>query len=326
MNGRLRWAATGSMVVGVVAISWVIAEHATPPQPLSLSVLVDGGTEAMRTVDRLGKIATRIPVAEEIEIGDRIAQQLEPVPADADVEVRGGPLADAEAYLQAVVDTLAAAGGLRRPEIRYRAAILDTAVINAFAIPGGHVYITTGMLEFLENEAELAAIIGHEMAHVDLAHCIERLQYERLAEKIAGPPAEVLVSIGYRMFSIGYSDELEAEADRQGTLYAERAGYHPQAGQVLFDRLAARVGAGEERDSVGREIKGMVSDALSDYFGTHPRDRERIANFERTFAEQRFDLENRAYYLGRLNLDQMTCKRDREISGETVTGRIFDPF
>ncbi len=327
MSGRARWAAVGGMVATVGVISWVIAEHATPSQPISLAVLIDGGTEALRTVDRIGKIATRIPIDEEKRIGAEIAAK---VAADLGggprAEVRGHAFSDAEAYVQSVVDTLVAAGGLRRPEIGYRARILDADVVNAFAIPGGHVYITTGMLDLIDNEAELAAIMGHEMAHVDLGHCIERLQYERVAKKIAGPPAEVLVSLGYRMFSIGYSDELEAEADRQGTIYAERAGYHPQGGQTIFDRLERGRAAPRARDSVGAELTGLVADALGDYFGSHPAGRERIAAFERTFREQRFDFDAEVYYLGAQNLDLMVSKRERELPGETATGRIFEPF
>jgi len=326
MSGKTRWAAVGGMVATVAFISWVIAEHATPSQPLSLAVLIDGGTEALRTVDRIGKIATQIPIEEENEIGVQIAKQVEGSFGGPGGDVRGHAFSDANAYVQEVVDTLVAAGGLRRPEIEYKAKILDAGIVNAFAIPGGRVYITTGMLDFLETEAELAAIMGHEMAHVDLKHCIERLQYERVAKKIAGPPAEIMVAIGYRMFSIGYSDELESEADRQGTVYSELAGYHPQAGQVLFDRLEKERARDDRRDSLGKEVGGMVSDALGDYFGTHPAGRERVAAFERTFREQRFDLENEIYYLGEQNLDLMVCKRDRELPGEAAVGRIFEPF
>ena len=76
MSGRARWAAVGGMVATVAIISWVIAEHATPSQPLSLAVLIDGGTEALRTVDRIGKIATQIPIEEENQIGDEIAKKV----------------------------------------------------------------------------------------------------------------------------------------------------------------------------------------------------------------------------------------------------------
>jgi predicted Zn-dependent protease len=312
------------MVVVVGVITWAVTEHTTPGQPPSLAVLVDGGTEAMRTVDRLGKLATQIPIAEEIAMGEQIAAKIELSFPDIG-GARGFSLAELRPYVQAVVRELIKKGRLRRPEIPYRAEVLATDTVNAFAIPGGHVYITTGMLDLLESEAELAAIMGHEIAHVDLKHCIERLQYEVVARKIGGRPAEAMVSIGYLLLSVGFSDELEAEADRQGTLYAERTGYHPQAGQLVFARLREHFADNRQhRDSVDAEISGMLADALGDYFGTHPAGDERVASFERVFREHGIDVDSGRYYIGVKNLEELTPRTTRAWESEMVSGRIYE--
>jgi predicted Zn-dependent protease len=312
-----RWVLVGVMAAGVAVLAWLIAEHATPGQPLSLSVLVDGTTETLRTVDRVGQVLTQVPIEEEVEVGDEIATKVA-----WDFHVLEDPVRTA--YVQAIVDTLATKGRLRRPALTYHARILDHPMVNAFAIPGGHVYVTTGMLAFVESEAELAAIMGHEMAHVDLKHCIERVQYGLLARKVGGTPAEAMVSVGYQLISIGYSSELEAEADRQGTIFIERAGYHPQATQKVFARLLQREGRpAAPRDDVAGEVGGMLKDALGDYFGSHPEGQERLTALDRVIREQRFDLAHTSYYLGRSNLATLTPRSRSDLPAERVTGTIY---
>ncbi len=317
MPDRLRLLLVVAMVVLVAGLTWVIAEHATVGQPLSLAVLVDGGSEALRTLDRVGQVLTQVSAEQEIALGAEIATKVE---AGA---LAAGDLANTQrAYVQAVVDRLVAKGRLRRPEIPYRAEIVDTEMVNAFAIPGGRVYITTGMLAFLRSEAELAAIMGHEMAHVDLKHCIERIQYELVAKQVGGRLVEAMIGAGYALVSIGYADELEAEADRQGVLFAQRAGYHPQAGQVVFARLRAAEGGEARRDSLGAEVGGMVADAFGDYFATHPKSDERLRNFDEVYRRQRIDVTARAY-LGRQNYLTWTPMTTSAFPDEYVSRAIY---
>src|SRR2546428_10733946 len=143
------------------------------------------------------------------------------------------------------------------------------------------------MLALVESDAELAAIIGHEIAHVDLGHCIERIQYEEVARRLGGKPVATLVAIGAYFFSIGYADNEEADADRQGIIYAEKVGYHPQAGQLVFARLRDQLGEHEVRHhNIAGEVEDMVAGALEDYFSTHPPSSVRIDNYDRVFREQ----------------------------------------
>ncbi|MCB1053147.1 MAG: M48 family metalloprotease, partial [Acidobacteria bacterium] len=77
------------------------------------------------------------------------------------------PNEEDQAYLRAVMETLQEGAELRRSGFSYQIFLLDLPYVNAFALPGGYVYVTRGLLAEAESEAELASVIGHEMAHVD---------------------------------------------------------------------------------------------------------------------------------------------------------------
>lgn len=315
--GRL--AALLALAGAVGAVFWVLARRPTPDQPMSLEVVTDRGTEAMQLVDRFGKIVTRLPVREEIELGRVLADRMA-----AGYRARPGhSLAEFQGYVREVVRLLAAEGGLRRPEIPYEARVLPTDLVNAYALPGGFVFVTSGLLELIESEAELAAVLGHEIAHVDLGHCVERIQYQVRARAAAGWPLELMVAIGSELWTVGFADELEAEADRRGALYGERAGYHPEAAAVALERLAAlQQGEPPSRDRFDQEVIDMLRAAVGDYFATHPPAAERLAILERSWREQRFDLERGSYYLGRRNYELRIARSRQAFPEERITGRL----
>jgi predicted Zn-dependent protease len=96
--------------------------------------------------------------------------------------------------------------------------------INAFAVPGGHVYVGEGLLALMDSEDELAAVIGHEIEHIDHYHCAERVQQQQALRKI---PLGELVALPVEIFEAGYSKDQELEADREGTRLSVQAGYSP---------------------------------------------------------------------------------------------------
>src|SRR6266478_5626460 len=99
-------------------------------------------------------------------------------------------------------------------------------LINAFALPGGHVYVGGGLLSLMDSEDELAAVIGHEIEHIDHYHCADRAQQEQALRKI---PLGGLVALPIEVFEAGYSKDQELEADREGTHLAAQAGYSATA-------------------------------------------------------------------------------------------------
>ena len=195
---------------------------------VDLRSVVEIWGDLVRDVDRVGLTITRVSAKREMEIGRKIEEEMLRKRRHADNGL--------QAYVAGVGATLARHA--QRKGISYRFYVLDSTVINAHATPGGGVYVTTGMLNFLQSEAELAAILGHEINHVDLKHCIERLQYELAARKIVGDDLAGIVRIGYWMGGVGFNEQQELEADAGGVILAAKAEYDPRAGIAFHERMA----------------------------------------------------------------------------------------
>src|SRR5439155_14541203 len=122
-------------------------------------------------------------------------------------------------------------------------------------------------LDFLRSEAELAAILGHEMAHVDLRHCVERYQYEAALGKVGLREVGQLAELTRRVLATGYNKYQEVEADAQGVRVSVEAGYAPEAGAEVFERLAARFG--ERRPPRATTPVGEVAQAAAEAMGSY---------------------------------------------------------
>ena len=169
-----------------------------------------------------------------------------------------------------------------RPALAYAVVVLDSAEINAFAVPGGYVFVSRGMLATIRDEAELAGALAHEIAHIAKRHALEIIQKTRLASGLAqtafaladADPAELDSLVAFStdlVFNRGLGRELEGEADKLALTYAQRAGYPPQAFADLIARLAERA------RRAPRELE-MLS--------THPDPGERAERVARLAAEQ----------------------------------------
>ena len=208
--------------------------------------------------------------------------------------------------------------------MRFTVELVENPRINAFALPGGHLYVTTAMLDTLQTEAEAASVLGHEMAHVDLGHCIGRYQYELQAKKLGGEPLGAMASLGAGLMLQGYQDEQELEADRWGMRLAAAAGYHPQAGELLFQRILDRGSQNPLPNSIPGEAVGAVLDGLEDYFASHPPNAVRIQNLERAIREDRIDVDQGWFYQGKENRKLLQSREQKEFPEEYSQGRISD--
>ena len=179
------------------------------------------------TVKNVGKAVKDIEEPEEISIGRDVASRL----------LGAAPLVPDPAlqrYVNHVGRWLAAQ--TERPHLPWQFGVLDHANVNAFAVPGGTIFITRGLLEKMRSEAELAGVLGHEIAHVLRRHHLKAIQKgaqtalagEGLSTALrdrAGPARDKLIAFGTEMYSRGLDKSDELEADRLGVVIAARAGY-----------------------------------------------------------------------------------------------------
>lgn len=177
------------------------------------------------------------------------------------------------ARIRAVGQRVVRAAGLDNRPWDY-AVLIDEAP-NAFVLPGGHIGVTVGLLDLVDNDDQLAAVIGHEAGHVVAQHAAERYSQSvttKLLLGVAGAAAGTSTDLGRNLGSYGgnatkylfllpFSRKHELEADRLGVDYMQRAGYRPQESVTLWRKMAALGGASGQPEIAS----------------THPSDASRIA-------------------------------------------------
>ncbi|MCC6208155.1 MAG: M48 family metalloprotease [Gammaproteobacteria bacterium] len=221
---------------------------------------------------------------DEIELGSEAHAQI--------VRQFGGAYEDPalQDYARRVGERIAA--NSHRKELSYHFTVLDSSEVNAFALPGGYIYITRGLLAYLNSEAELAAVLGHEIGHVTARHSVRQISGTRAAQ-IGYTIGSVLLpelgnQIGQGLFNVlggaitsGYGREHELEADRLGAGYLARSGYDPRAmlkvlevlkNQEVYERQLATEG--------GRQPK-----IYHGVFASHPSSDKRLQEAV-AYAEQ----------------------------------------
>ncbi|SYZ73663.1 Peptidase M48 Ste24p [Candidatus Zixiibacteriota bacterium] len=174
---------------------------------------------------------------QEVAIGDEM---------DSSIQAENRILKDTlwQQYVNTIGQKIVA--GCDRKDLTYHFAIIDTNLVNAFATPGGYVFLYTGLLKQMDNEAELAAVMAHEISHVVARHGIKRLQAAMgvsiLEQLVFGNDPGALkaaVNVGMGLTFASYSRENENEADSYGIQYMIKAGYDPSGAITMFEKLAA---------------------------------------------------------------------------------------
>jgi predicted Zn-dependent protease len=186
--------------------------------------------------------------------------------------------------LQRYVDRLGKSLAARseRPNLPWTFAVVDDASINAFALPGGFIYVTRGLMSHVSSEAELAGVLGHEIGHVTGRHQVNQLSKQQLTQlgltlgMILSPEARQYGDIanlagGLMFLKFGRDDE--RQADDLGLRYLSSTGYPPQAMSEVFGMLS-RVSAAE----------GEGQGRLPSWLATHPNPEERQARMETHYA------------------------------------------
>ena len=207
---------------------------------------------------------------QEIAMGKRYhSQVLQQIPPYQDVEL--------QAYVQRIGDSLSTKS--HRPNLVYRFTILDSPDINAFALPGGYIYINRGLMAYLSSEEELAAVLGHEIGHVTARHSVRQYSQSQLLGIIStaiditqGRSAGNLANLASGALLSGYGREMELEADDLGAQYIAKEGYSPQGMfnvlSVLKDQEIYSKNQAEKRGQEPRSYHGV--------FASHPSNDKRL--------------------------------------------------
>ena len=185
-----------------------------------------------------------------------------------------------------------------RPEIEFRFAVLDTDIINAFAAPGGYIFITKGALKIMEDEAEMSAVLAHEIAHVTERHIVKELNIKGTEDspaaglaRILGGGTETMRVVFTQMvdkaveilFEKGLKKQDELNSDRIATITAANAGYDPAALKRYFEKISNR----EEKTEI--------------LTGTHPSFGERIDNIDSFLTKNQLSDKKQPFLKERFN-------------------------
>jgi predicted Zn-dependent protease len=192
-----------------------------------------------------------------------------------------------------------------RPNLKWRFTLLNSDIINAFATPGGYVYITRGLMALADDEAQLAGVLAHEIGHITALHHARRYGQSLLANigvvaaaAVGGRPAAEMGQLGAVSLLQSYSRDNEYESDQLGIRYLVRAGYDPRAMAGFLAKLRAHSRLNAER-------RGESPDSVDqfNYLATHPAAAARVDRAKRLAqkASVRNPMTARDIYLSKLN-------------------------
>jgi predicted Zn-dependent protease len=191
------------------------------------------------------------------------------------------------------------------PGEEFTFTVLDNAIVNAFATPGGYVYVSRGLMALAENEAELAGVIGHELGHVVARHSSQRISKATIADALSGLLGAGQIGTALSdLYLRSFSRDQELQADRLGVRYMSRAGYDPGAMTSFLAKM--RANSRLQAEIAGRDPNDVDQ---RDIMATHPRTKERV--------EQAMQLAGARTGHGILERDAYLQRIDRMIYGDS---------
>jgi predicted Zn-dependent protease len=264
--------------VGVSALYFSQRRHDSTP--VSANAVVEVVADAQRDLSRVPMRLTRLSDDEEIAIGNQLADQYSGVTAQLSPEELG-----LESYVRRVGNNLSSHARRRLPYLFH--LVPNRAMINAFSLPGGPVYVGEGLLDLMTSEDQLAAVLGHEVEHIDHYHCVERVQIEARLRNLKLGVVGALVQIPLTVWGASYNKDEELEADREGMRLAVLSGYSPYGAVTLFEKFARLHNEYIiHAQSPEQELSELAIQSLEGYFRSHPQPSERLAQANRLIAQE----------------------------------------
>ena len=207
---------------------------------------------------------------QEISLGKKYhAQVLQQTPAYKDQDLQN--------YVQKVGDSLSTKS--HRPNLFYRFTVLDSPDVNAFALPGGYIYINRGLMAYLSSEEELAAVLGHEIGHVTARHSVRQYSQSQLLSILSaavqmnsGRTAGDIVGVASGALLAGYGREMELEADELGAEYLYQDGYSTEGMMKVLSVL-------KDQEIYSKELakeRGQEPINYHGIFASHPSNDKRL--------------------------------------------------
>ena len=228
---------------------------------------------------RIGGAVKRAQQLRDIQMTEAEEQQLGAQVSEK-IRVRFGVVQDAAVHRYVALVGGALAQASSRPNLPWTFVILDTDAVNAFAAPGGFVHITRGALALIQNEAELAGVLGHELVHVIEKHTIRAIQKSKSIqmgadETLSGNAAllnKLTEQVYLDIIEKGFGRGEENESDEKGIAMVNKVGYAPQGLAAFLTRL-------QERNKDATEKRGL--------FASHPEMKERLTRLSKQISGQK---------------------------------------
>jgi beta-barrel assembly-enhancing protease len=233
---------------------------------------------------------------EEVSMGQQLHSKFE--------KESGGlyPDSQVQQYVNTVGLSVARYAG--RANLDWRFSVVNSPQVNAFAVPGGYIYVTQGLLFRLTNEAQLAGVLGHESGHIAKRHTAKQIGRTKTTQGLAtvagvvgglfgyGWAGDVTSAVG-ALSNMSYSREQEHEADTEGLRYMTQAGYNPQ-GLVQLMKILQSSGGGKgapeflsTHPNPGNRVEYLTEEIQKKYFDAAQRGELGEENFQRNIAARR---------------------------------------
>ncbi len=276
-----------AMILLISGAAIYLAQRRKVVDAVSPNAVVNVAADLQRDLTRAPMSVTRLSDQEEARIGNELVGRYGYADPYANAQ-----MAAMEKHVRDV-GLRVASHAHRKIEFNFH-LVPDPNLINAFALPGGHVFVGWGLLREMKSDDELAFVLGHEIEHIDHYHAAERVQIEAQLHKMNLDVIIAAAQIPLDLWQAGYSKDEEFEADREGLRLAVAAGYSPQG---AIDSLNRFLRWDREyvahSDEPAEALSRLAVDGLTGYFRSHPLSSERLAQIKNIIEQDHLPIHRR---------------------------------
>jgi predicted Zn-dependent protease len=290
----------GLLLLGGVLVAVLYMERIQPPVERTFTTAFQVFGETIRVVDRLASRAMPVDDFDEAALGEAYR-----------TSYGNREETSADRYVNAILVQISAR---TKKNFSYRAFVIPWEVPNAMALPGGVIFVTEGLLDTLDNEAQLAAVLAHEVGHIELSHCVDAVKYEIVAKKLGVMPLGRVADLAVRlMIRHSFSKTQENEADLYAWRWLGHSRYDPRAVGGSFSALKSW------QENMG--VSGYKAGIFRDYFSSHPPLEVRAYEFDSRANQWWRRHANERRYTGAQNLaERKALDSGPGLPDEWVTG------